>query len=58
MTTAEMSTAREGSRLWQEYVRVNGYAFRPTQDGLRKLSRLLDLNVPYIAKCITKYLEM
>lgn len=58
MTTAEMSLAREGSFLWAEYVRVNGYAFRPTQDGLRKLSRLLDLNIHYISKRITKYLEM
>jgi len=47
----------EGKDLWFEYVRVNGYSFQPTNTGLSKLSRLLDLNKPYIQKCINAYLE-
>lgn len=47
----------EGRTLWLEYVRVNGYAWEPTEEGLKRLSRLLDLNAPYIRKCINAYLE-
>ena len=57
MTLDERKIANEGRWLWLEYVRVNGYAFRHTEDGLKKLSRVLDLNIPYIRKCINKYLE-
>lgn len=46
-----------GRSLWLEYVRINGYAFTPKQDGLQKLARLLDLNVPYLRKMINKFLE-
>jgi len=46
-----------GRSLWMEYVRVNGYAFAPKQDGLQKLARLLDLNVPYLRKMINAFLE-
>ena len=46
-----------GKDLWLEYVRVNGYSFQPNNAGLTKLSRLLDLNKPYIQKCINAYLE-
>jgi len=46
-----------GRSLWQEYVRVNGYAFAPKQEGLQKLARLLDLNVPYLRKMINAFLE-
>jgi hypothetical protein len=57
MTTEQMKYAKEGRDYWQQYVAVNGYAFRPTEDGLKKLSRNLDLNVPYLRKCINAYLE-
>lgn len=57
MTTDQLKLASEGAALWQEYVRVNGYAFEPRDAGLQKLSRLLDLNVPYLRKCIHQYLE-
>ena len=57
MTTEDMKYAKEGRDLWAEYVRVNGYAFEPIEAGLKKLSRLLDLNIAYIRKCINKYLE-
>jgi hypothetical protein len=57
MTTNQMQLAREGVDLWREYVRVNGYAFRPNAEGLHKLARLLDLRQNWIAKRITAYLE-
>ena len=47
----------EGRDIWYEYQQVNGYAFRPTEEGLKKLSRNLDLNVPYIRKRINTFLE-
>ena len=47
----------EGRDYWQQYVFLNGYAFRPSDDGLKKLSRNLDLNIPYLKKLINIYLE-
>ena len=46
----------EGRDLWHEYVRVNGYSFEPKDEGLKRLSRLLDLKVSYIRKRIHNYL--
>jgi hypothetical protein len=46
----------EGRYLWIEYENLNGYAFRPNEEGLKRLSRLLDLNVPYIRRCINTFL--
>lgn len=46
-----------GRSIWAEYVRVNGYAFEPKESGLKKLSRLLDLNVSYLRKMINAFLE-
>ncbi len=57
MTTEKAKMWSEGRDLWYEYVRVNGYSFEPTKEGLKELSRLLDLNVPYIQKRINIYLE-
>lgn len=57
MTTDQMKYAKEGRDYWQQYVTVNGYAFSPTEDGLKKLSRNLDLNVPHLRKCINAYLS-
>lgn len=57
MTTAQMKDFAEGRILWQQYVNVNGYAFRPTPEGLRALSRNLDLNVAYIRKLIHTFLD-
>jgi len=48
---------REGQTLWFEYVRVNGYSFNPNNQGLQRLSKLLDLKQTYIAKLINFYLE-
>ena len=47
----------EGRSLWLEYVRLFGYAFEPKDKNIREMSRLLDLNVPYIKKCINVFLE-
>lgn len=57
MTVQNMKYAHEGRDYWLEYVRVNGYSFEPTETGLQRLSRLLDLEIGYLRKCINKYLE-
>ena len=46
----------EGRGLWIEYVKVNGYAFEPKDDGLKVLSKRLDLNIPYIRNRINIFL--
>jgi hypothetical protein len=58
MTTEQMKYAKEGRDYWQQYVSINGYAFEPNEAGLKKLSKNLDLNRPYLRKCINAYLEM
>jgi hypothetical protein len=57
MTTQETKLFFEGKGYWYEYVRVNGYAFHPTEKGLSKLSKLLDINVPHLRKCINIFLS-
>lgn len=57
MTIETRKMAAEGSSYWMQYVSLNGYAFRPTRDGLAKLSRNLDVNAKHLARCITAYLE-
>lgn len=57
LTHKQLEDLRNGRDYWQQYVRLNGYAFRPTADGLAKLSRNLDLNVPHLKRCINTYLE-
>lgn len=57
MTIESNKIISEGKSLWAEYVKVNGYAFYPNNNGIEKLARLLDLNKTYIKKCITSYLE-
>jgi hypothetical protein len=47
----------EGGKLWNEYVLLNGYSWETSKEGLKKLSRLLDLNVRHLEKLITFYLE-
>lgn len=47
----------DGRAMWQEYVRVNGYAWKPTDAGLSKLARILDLRVSYIRQRINTFLE-
>jgi hypothetical protein len=57
MNTVEMQNAKLGKDYWQQYVNLNGYAFSPTETGLKKLSRNLDLNIPHLRKCINAYLS-
>jgi hypothetical protein len=46
----------EGRGYWIAYIQENGYSFEPNILGLKKLSRRLDLNVPYLKKCINFFL--
>jgi len=57
MLIAEMRKAHEGRDYWQYYVKINGYSYRPNDEGLKKIARLLDLNVPYLRQHINLYLE-
>ncbi len=57
MTLDKMKLCNEGREYWLQYVRLNGYAFRPTLEGLAHLSRNLDITVRRLAQCITAYLE-
>jgi hypothetical protein len=47
----------EGRSFWYQYITLNGYAFKPTEKGLKVLSRNLDINIPWLRKCINIYLE-
>jgi len=57
MTIKESTLWTEGRGLWYEYVRINGYSWKPKREGLKKLARLLDLKAAYISRCISFYLE-
>jgi len=57
MTTEQRILWHEGRELWYEYVRINGYSFTFNNEGIKKLSRLLDLNQSYIRKRLNIYLE-
>jgi cobalamin biosynthesis Co2+ chelatase CbiK len=47
----------EGKDHWYQYVKLNGYAFEPNEEGLKKLSKDLDISVRHLKKCINIYLE-
>ena len=57
MKLEEIAKCREGRNLWIYYVYINGYAQEATNEGLNKISKLLDLNIPYIKHRINLYLE-
>lgn len=57
MTTNETRLAGQGRDYWQQYVNLNGYAFYPAEEGLKKLSRNLDVNISWLRKCINLYLS-
>jgi hypothetical protein len=57
MTTEETSLCRLGRDYWMHYVKLNGYAREPNEEGLKKISKDLDLNIPHIRHCINLYLE-
>lgn len=57
MTIEQRKLWSEGQRLWQEYINVNGYSFTFNDAGIRKLSKILDLNQKYIKERLTIYLD-
>lgn len=56
MTIDQKKLSSEGCDYWFEYVRVNGYSKKPNNQGLKKLSKLLDLNLKYLQKAIHLHL--
>ena len=56
MTIEQRKLANDGAGYWFEYVRINGYSKNPTENGLAKLSRILDLDKKYLKEPIYLYL--
>jgi hypothetical protein len=46
-----------GKDYWIQYEKLNGYAFRTTDEGLKKLSKNLDVNITHLRKMINIFLE-
>lgn len=57
MTMEKRKLWHEGKEIWNEYINVNGYSFTFNNEGVKKLSRLLDLNEKYIKERLTIYLD-
>lgn len=62
MTQAQTNDFVEGRSLYMEMMRLKGKknpncGIKFTQDDVKMLSRSLDLNVPYINRCITTFLD-
>ena len=57
MTIEKAKLWYEGKQLWYEYINVNGYSFKFTDEGIAKLSRLLDLRASYIKQRICIFLD-
>ncbi len=57
MTLDQLKLARLGSRYWQTYVELNGYAFEPNRKGLLKLATRLELPAKTVGSCIYLYLN-
>jgi len=57
MTTIERDLWYEGKNLWFEYVKLNGYSRTFNNEGIKKLSRLLDLNTKYLKERLMIYLD-
>jgi len=58
MPTIEQRKAFElGRSYWMQYIRLNGYAFEPTNTGLSVLSRNLDVNISHLRRHINLFLE-
>ena len=61
MTTMNSETKNrlfiQGRDFWYQYQYLNGYAFRPNDNGLKILSRNLDVNIAWLRKCINIFLE-
>ena len=57
MTTENSRFFTEGRDYWYQYVKLNGYAFYPTEAGIAVLSRNLDVNTGWLRKCINIFLS-
>ena len=57
MTIEQSKLFPLGRSYWYEYLKVNGDAMRPTEKGLKKLSKLLDINLPHLRKAIYIFLS-
>lgn len=57
MTLEQRQKFAEGRQYWQQYVDLNGYAFRPTEDGLRALAKTTGVKMIELRKCINVFLE-
>ncbi len=47
----------EGRSYWIQYVILNGYAFEPTESGLKRLSHDLDVSIPHLRHMIHMFLS-
>jgi hypothetical protein len=56
-TQSNRSLFYEGRDLWQEYININDYSFEPTEKGLTKLSKALDLKKSYLRERISAFLS-
>ena len=57
---ATLAVRREfevGRDYWHQYVQLNGYAFAPNRQGVRKLAQHLGLSVKHVRHCINVFLE-
>jgi hypothetical protein len=57
MAIANRKAFQEGKTHWQEYVNLNGYAFRPDEKGLKALSRSLGIPKKELREKISVFLE-
>ena len=57
MTIENRTKWNDGKILWFEYIKLNGYNFTYDETGLKKLSKILDLNVKYIKTRLCIYLD-
>lgn len=57
MTLEQRQKFAEGRQYWQQYVNLNGYSFRPTDEGLRALAKTTSVKAVELRKCINVFLE-
>jgi hypothetical protein len=47
----------QGRYYWYQYQKINGYAFRANESGLKKLSKNIDIEVSTLREYINIFLE-
>lgn len=57
MTTDKMRLWYQGRDFWYQYLKLNDFSVEPTEKGLKVLSKNLDVNVPWLRKCIHLFLS-